>query len=194
MPEQQGFEEAVVQKILQQVDPLVSAVAQQMGPGANTQRYSEADQVKLWSFSPIADPAERAKKMLELHQQGLPPEQITDQVYPNRRGLIESGRPKVKDQIAYAQRMDRLMARSARDLGVHFPHDPTWARITEPNAPAETPTMSEPSAAPPPATLAPSAPAPAGGPAPAGTSPINVAPTQATSTPGWAVGSGGLFG
>lgn len=191
----QSFEDAFASRVLGMIDPMSEAVAQSMGLGGDTQTYSEADQLKMWNASPIADPDHRAQQMLTMYQQGMHPEDITDQIYPQRRKLIQTGRPKIADQIQYAQQMDRLMARQARDMGIHVPYDETWAEITKPNAPTpeETPELQSSGAAIPPVT-APPAPVAGGGTAPpAAPPPIDVQPTAATSAPGWASQTGSLF-
>lgn len=195
----QSFEDAFASRVLGMIDPMSEAVAQSMGLGGDTQTYSEADQLKMWNASPIADPDQRAQQMLTMYQQGMHPEDITDQIYPQRRKLIQTGRPKIADQIQYAQQMDRLMAKQALEAGIHFPHDETWGKITAPNAPEpeETQASSAPTGPIPPENASP-APAPVGMAAPAGAptsspSPIDVQPTAATSAPGWAAQTGSLF-
>lgn len=190
MPDQ-NFADLFVQKIVNEYKAFGDALGQQLGGTSDTQRYSDADQLKMWNSSPIADPAQRAQAMYDLYQQGVQPEAIIDQIYPERRKLITAGRPDLAAQIKYAEQMDRLMARQARDQGVHFPHDETWAQITAPNAPAPETSPGMPGVSP----DSPVAPAQASSGLQAGAppSPIDVQPTQATSTPGWADAGKALF-
>lgn len=196
MSKDMSFEDAFTQQVLGDLDQMADAVAQRLGVGGNIQRYSDAEQATMWNSSPIADPEQRAQTMMQMFQQGMSVEDITDQVYPQRRKLIATGRPKLADQIQYAQQMDRMMARQARDQGIHFPHDETWARITEPNAPTETQANGGPPAIPSSPENAVPAPAPGVPPpppsAPTMPPPGGQAPT-APVMPGWAQGPGGLF-
>jgi hypothetical protein len=170
MPSDLGFEEAVLERILGQVDAMVDGMAGTMGTPPGAQKYSQREQEEMWNASPVADPEQRAQQMMQMYQQGIAAgtdpkalvEQITDQVYPNRRKLIESGRPRIDDQITYAKQMERQLARRARDQGVHIPGVEPWASITQENAPPE-PEM------------------------------IEAEPVQASSVPGWAE-PGGQFG
>jgi hypothetical protein len=192
MSDKQSFDEVFTDRMIGMLDPMADAMAEKMGGSLGTQKYSEADQLKIYNASPIADPNERAQTMLQMFQQGIHPEDITDQVYPERRKLIKAGRPKIQDQVQYAKQMDRLMARQARDQGIHAPYDDTWSGITAPNAPTEDTQASSVMDVSPP-SVAPPASAAGGAPISPG-APLDIQPSQATSQPGWAQGTGSLFG
>ena len=146
MPEQPGFESAVLARIAGQIDPLVDAVAGQMGLPPGGKRYSEKEQLYLWSYSPIASPQVRVETMLSLKQLGKSNEEITDMIYPKRRGLIMTGRPRVQDQIRYSADMDKLMSKKATEAGYEpAPPEPTMPAET---APVSLPEVSSPRVAP----------------------------------------------
>lgn len=157
MPENSGFEEAVVDRLLNMFDPFVDGMAGQMGMPSGATRYSQRDVDEMWSFSPVPDPEQRAKQMADLYHQGVPIEDITDQMYPNRRKIIETGRPRVAEQIAFAKQQERRMARMARDEGHHIPDVEPWATITQDNAPPQETASGESSA---PVPVAPAMPTP----------------------------------
>lgn len=163
-----GFEDAVLDRILSMVDPMVDGMAGTMGMPPGAKKYSQREIDELWNASPIADPDQRARTMFDLYHQGVPIGEITDQVYPNRRKVIETSRPNPDERIQFAQQQDRRMARMARDLSHHVPGVEPWASITQENAPPE-PEQTMPGQM------------------------IDAAPVQATSTPGWA-DPGGQFG
>jgi hypothetical protein len=173
-----GFEQAVINGIVQDMDAMSEAMGHGMGMPPGGKHYSQREQDEMYNASPIADPTERAQTMTRLYQEGIVAgtdpqalvEQITDQVYPDRRRLIESGRPDPRDQIAYAKQMERQLARQARDQGVHIPGVEPWASITQENAPPEPESVQ---------TM------------PGQMADATVA--QATSVPGWAE-PGGQFG
>lgn len=160
MVDRLGFEEAVLQRIDQTMDPMVDAVAQRLGtpPGAKT--YTTDEQLTEWNFSPIADPAQRVEAMLALKAQGQTNEQITDAIYPNRRRLITTGRPRADQQIAFAREMNRLMQKKEAERMAQMP--PVAGATAPLSTPATAPNaaLTAPSTAPiAPATTPPTAPA-----------------------------------
>jgi hypothetical protein len=174
--EDKGFEQNVIDGIVQGLDMFADALGQSMGMPPGAQKYSQREQDEMWNFSPIASPDERAQQMMALYQQGMSVEEITDQIYPNRRKLIESGRPKIEDRIKFAKQMDRRMAKLASQY-----QETAGGETGAPSAPVD----------------AADAPAPADGvTTPAGAPPPGGPPMQATPAPGWADPSGqfGLTG
>lgn len=115
MAESAGFEEAALQRILGSVDSMAEATAGQMGMPPGAKRYSEAEQLAEWNYSPIASPQARVEAMIELHMAGKSLEEITDAVYPNRRRLITTGRTRPDEQIAFAKQMANLMQKKAAE-------------------------------------------------------------------------------
>lgn len=132
-----GFEQAVQDRILDMTDAMVDAAGGLMGMPPGGKRYTPTEQAEMWNASPIADPEQRARQMLQLYQQGVPIGDITDQIYPNRRKLIETGRPNLPEQQKFSDQMERQMARLARDSGHHIPGVEPWGTITAENAPQE---------------------------------------------------------
>lgn len=117
MANRQGFEDAVLERIGQTIDPMVNAVSSRLGPAPDTKKYTASDQLAEWNYSPIASPQQRVEAMLTMKMQGKSDEEITDFVYPNRRRLITTGRTRADEQIAYAREMARLMERKAQEMG-----------------------------------------------------------------------------
>jgi hypothetical protein len=111
MADTPGFESAVLSKVLAQIDGMVEATASAMGMPPDGKQYSQREIDDEWNFSPIADPQQRATTMIGLKQSGKTDEEITDTVYPNRRRLVTTGRPKLSDQIAFAQQQSKRMAK-----------------------------------------------------------------------------------
>lgn len=105
MPEQKGYEEAVISAINSQMDAMINGVAGTMGLPPGAKRYTRQEQIDEWNYSPIADAQERMNKALELHMLGKTPEEITDELYPNVRRLIQTGRTRPDEQIAFAREM-----------------------------------------------------------------------------------------
>ena len=192
MADQIGFEQAVIDGILQDLDPLSEALGQSMGMPPGAQKYSDREIDELWNASPIADPEQRAQQMMAMYQQGIASgadpkalvEQITDQVYPKRRQVIETSHAKPDDQIKFAKQQERRMARQARDLGHHIANVEPWATITQDNAP-------DPNASPGPVGGSSAPAAGLGSPASAGAENPAGAPTPPT-VPGWAQPGGNL--
>lgn len=120
MAEAQGFEETVIERINQMVDPMADAAAGLMGMPPGGKRYTQAEIDNEWNFSPLADPKTRAETMLALKQLGKSDEEITDAVYPKRRRLITTGRPKIADQLSFAKAQANRMAKLAVEMGM-FP-------------------------------------------------------------------------
>lgn len=159
MADRLGFEEAVLQRIDQMMDPMVDAVAQRLGtpPGAKT--YTTDEQLTEWNFSPIADPAQRVEAMLTLKMQGRTDEEITDAIYPNRRRLITTGRPRIDEQVKFAREMNRLMQRKEAERMAQMP--PALAMDAAPAAGLQAqPSLGVGDVAPAPMTAPPPAPAP----------------------------------
>lgn len=124
MAEKLGFEQAVLDRISQMVDPMADAMADAMGLPPAAKKYSEREQLEMWNYSPEPSPQKRVEWMLSLKMQGQSNEQITDAVYPNRRTLVTSGRPNVTEQIKFAKEMRKLMERKATEAGMQMPTDP----------------------------------------------------------------------
>jgi hypothetical protein len=106
MPDQ-SFEEQALQRILGQMDPMIDAFAQRLGMPPGSKRYTTAEQVSQWTYTPYPDPQERMNKALELHLAGKTPEEIDDELYPNKRRVIEAGRTRPDERISYAREMRR---------------------------------------------------------------------------------------
>lgn len=108
MAEAPGLEEAVIQKLLSAIDPLINATASQQGRPPASATYSTDDQVNMATFSPYRDPDTAIAVML---QQGMAMgkkpqdlvDEIADNVYPNLRRLIETGRPNLGERIEYGK-------------------------------------------------------------------------------------------
>lgn len=115
MADRQGFEEAALARIAQQLDPMADATAGQMGMPPGAKRYTAEDELVQWNYSPIASPQVRVETMIELHAAGKSLEEITDAVYPNRRRLITTGRTRPDEQIAFAKQMASLMQKKAAE-------------------------------------------------------------------------------
>lgn len=113
MADRRGYEDAVIERISAQVDPLAEAMADAMGlpPGGKT--YTQDDIDAEWSFSPLASPEERVTAMLQLKQLGKTDEEITDLVYPNRRRLVEASHPGPAERIKFAKAQDARMQKLA---------------------------------------------------------------------------------
>lgn len=107
----QGFEDAVSQGVNDLMDVMPKAMATGLGMPPGGKQYTQAEVDAEWNYSPIADPHARVQTMLQMKLLGKTAEEITDMVYPNRRRLITTGRPRVSEQIAFAQQMDRRMAK-----------------------------------------------------------------------------------
>lgn len=146
MPPRRGYEEEVLTRIDGMLDPLSEATADMMGLPPGGKRYTQAEIDAEWNFSPIGDPQVRAETMLQLKQLGKTNEEITDQVYPNRRRLITTSRPLVSDQIAFAKgqarRLEKMRAEQAppppSPLDQQAPPDPPM-----PAAPVPEPQMAQ---------------------------------------------------
>lgn len=140
MPADIGFEQAVIEGINAQVDTLAAAIAGGMGMPPGGKRYTQREQDEEWNFSPIADPRTRLETMAQLLMLGKSTEEITDQIYPKRRKLIETGRPRHEDRQAFARQMKARMAKLATEM-------------LEAGPPAQgVPPSPTPTAAPPPAS------------------------------------------
>lgn len=124
MAERLGFEEAALQRIGEQFDAMADAFANEAGLPPGGKRYSTDEQLAEWNYSPIADPVTRAETMAHLLGMGVSVEKITDQIYPNRRRLVTTGRTKVEEQIKYAQQMDALHKRKAEEMVAQGPQGP----------------------------------------------------------------------
>ena len=116
MPEQLGFEDAVIAKIMSAIDPIVNATAIQQGRPPASATYSTQEQVDMATFSPYRDPETAIAVMLQQGMaQGRKPEdlvdEIADAVYPKLRGLIEAGRPKLDERISYGESLGREIAK-----------------------------------------------------------------------------------
>ncbi len=164
MPDQ-GLEESVLSRIAGMTDELIDGVAGKLGLPPGGKRYTMAEQIAEWTYSPYADPQSRMDKALELHLQGATPEKITDELYPNLRRLVTTGRTRPDEQIAFARQMRKQVGwpdevPTVEGLLMNTPTaQPAPSPLTEP-APVEVPTAPV-MPAPPPMT-APPPPAPAG--------------------------------
>lgn len=161
-----GFEEAALSRILDGIDGMVDAASSMMGtpPGART--YTTDEQLTEWNFSPIADPAQRVEAMLTLKMQGRTDEEITDAIYPNRRRLITTGRPRIDEQVKFAREMNALMRKKEAERMGQMPPvagatAPVSTPATAPNAALTAPATApmSPATTPPTAPTAPAAPA-----------------------------------
>lgn len=160
MAQDKGFEQAVIDRVNAQLEPMAEAAAQAMGMPPGGQKYSEKDQLALWCFSPISSPEERVSTMLQLKALGQTDEQITDAIYPERRKIIQAHHPSISKQIAYARQMDNLMEKQGQAFAAEIkqqgsPLMQPAAPLPEP-APAPTPQPMMPT----PEPVAPTAPAP----------------------------------
>lgn len=112
MAEPLGVEDAAITKILAAIDPLISATAAQQGKPPASATYSTEEQVQMATFSPYRDPDTAIAVMV---QQGLAAgkkpqdlvDEIADNVYPNLRKLIETGRPQLQERIEYGKFLAR---------------------------------------------------------------------------------------
>lgn len=143
-----GFEDLTADGVNALLDPMAEAMAVSMGMPPGGKKYSQQEVDDQWNYSPIANPQVRAETMLQLHQLGVPIEKITDQLYPNRRGLITTSRPKIHDQIQFAKSQDQRMAKLATESQTQMP------RMEQP-APASDPVQQPAPEIAPPSTSAP---------------------------------------
>jgi hypothetical protein len=150
-----GFEQAVIDGIIGQLPTLATSVAQQMGTPPGAKRYSQQEQDEQWNFSPIADPRTRAETMIQLKALGKSNEEITDAIYPNRRRLVETGRPDHTERIRFARQMKARMARLATEMLEARPQAQETSLSPIPTAPSlpSVPQMGAPPASPSPSAL-----------------------------------------
>lgn len=95
-----GFSDLVAQEYNRQREAYGRAVAQELGPIARSEVYSDDDELKRWM---LADPS---VDVLALVQTGMSPADATWKKYPLRRELIVSGKPDIRDQVKYAEKMN----------------------------------------------------------------------------------------
>jgi len=103
--EPQGFEESLLSAIGESWEPMVRAMERALGPASGTTSFTKEDQIRMATFTPYPDPAQRQQAIITLLQQGATQEQVTDEIYPQLRKLISLAGPKIKDQIAYAKQL-----------------------------------------------------------------------------------------
>lgn len=132
MPENQGYEQAALDRIAVQWEPMAEAAANLMGMPPGGKRYSEQEQLEMWNASPIASPEERINTMIQLYGLGKTVEEITDAIYPQRRKIIEASHPSPDRRIRYAQDMVKAMEKQAAGLGMSLPSNEPQAALPVP--------------------------------------------------------------
>lgn len=103
MPDNGSLEDAIINRVMSQMDEFPDAMAARMGMPPGGKNYSEADQLKMATFSPVADPHERMQVAMSMLQQGATVEDVTDHLYPDLRKLVTTGRRRIDEQIAFAK-------------------------------------------------------------------------------------------
>lgn len=102
-----SMDERVAKQLIDDDDRTARLMAQSWSPPPNAAPVSERRELELWQQ---ADPTFDEQAAWAQHlQQGTDPwvakTDIALKKYPNRKHLMETGRPKVKEQIAYANAM-----------------------------------------------------------------------------------------
>lgn len=120
MPDRKSFEDAVIDRIMSQMDDMVDGVAARLGLPPGAKRYTPDEQLKMATFSPITDPNERMMKAAEMLGQGATVEDVTDALYPDIRKLIETTRRLPEERIAFARtlrgQIDQKMSTAPQTL------------------------------------------------------------------------------
>jgi hypothetical protein len=146
------FEEQVAREFNRLIEEHARILSNQMGPppstdGRGTERLSEADELMLWNQE---HPPEQ---WAGLDPAGNPTEYLRAR-WPHRERLIKHGRPKLREQIDYAQHMQKRAQKVAEQEAAAQPpieQAPLSTAAAEPVMPASTTTMLQPEPAPAPA-------------------------------------------
>lgn len=123
-PRGEGLEESFIKMALAQFQPMVDGLSRAFGPAQGALPYTEREQVDLATFSPYNDATERQKKIMELLQSGHNMEQVTDQIYPRLRKLIELSGTDVRTRIAYAKHLTEKISQHQQRQGVQPLQEP----------------------------------------------------------------------
>jgi hypothetical protein len=113
--EPMSIDERIARTLVEDDDRTARLMAQSWSPPPNAAPVSERRELELWQQ---ADPTFDEQAAWAQHlQQGTDPwvarTDIALKKYPNRKHLMETGRPKVKEQIAYANAMAAKARRAA---------------------------------------------------------------------------------
>lgn len=117
-PRGEGLEERFLTMALAQFQPIVEGMMREFGPAAGAVPYSEREQIELATYTPYEDPVDRQKKIVELLHGGHNMEQVTDQIYPRLRKLIELSGTDVRTRIAYAKHLTEKISQHQQNQGV----------------------------------------------------------------------------
>lgn len=104
---------AIAARMWNEVRPeLAKAVAAQMGPSPESTKATFEDMYRLWwqRSDDFADPVQAALQVNLLRGKGIPDEQIALEMFPHRARLLSYGKPSLKAQVAFAERMAKMAA------------------------------------------------------------------------------------
>jgi hypothetical protein len=180
MPEQpMSFDERVARALVEDDYRQAKRMAESWSPPPNAAPTSEARELELWNQrDPSFDPQQAWAQHLQI---GTDPwvarTDIALKMYPHRKALMESTRPRVREQIAYANAMAQKSARARASAPPEQPSDPYAPLPPFPTTPGPVP-IPLPRAGPMPA-----APAQAQGPPVMPTEPMGMMPAPTSAPP-----------
>lgn len=103
-----NYQEQVAEAFKNRAQLIAEQIASSMGPPSNSQNLTKEQMLSMWheraAFHPeTGEPLDPEA----LFQQGMPIEQIVDLVYPYRSRMTKFGRPDPRQQVAFAEKMNR---------------------------------------------------------------------------------------
>ena len=99
-----NLQERAAKLFMERADTVAQRMDDKIGTPARVGNVDTQEELEFWwTRNPTVDES-------ELLSQGMPIDQILDQVYPYRRQMYMFGRPEPDQQIEYADRMRRLSA------------------------------------------------------------------------------------
>ena len=106
---EKSIEETFIKRALAGFDELSAGIYRELGPATGANQFTNKQQVALATYTIYPDPLERAQRAQAMLKDGMTIEQVTDEIYPRLRPLIELAGTGVLDRIAYAKHIRNLV-------------------------------------------------------------------------------------